>query len=307
MLSLVGHARGTAHWENMAADSLTVMGLGLMGSALARVAVSAGHDVTVWNRSPSRAQAFADGPGRIASTAEEAVDASDVVVVCVRDHEATNEALRTPTIEMRLAGKVIVQLSTGTPAQAREAADWAGGVGAEYLDGAIMGFPQDIGTDGLVILYGGDEATFDRYQPVAAAFGGTAMRIGDDPGSAAALDTALLSTYFSFLFGVLHGVAICDAEGLPFDAFKQVGNSLMPVFSGVLERSVDMIASGTFDSQHSTLETSSGAMSQIAAVVREAGLDERFVECMRTYISEATDAGKGNLGNAVLFEHLRRS
>lgn len=47
-------------------------------------------------------------------------------------------------------------------------------------------------------------------------------------------------------------------------------------------------------------------MAQIAAVVRDAKLDERFVECMRTYIAEAVDAGKGDLGNAVLFEHLRR-
>ncbi len=283
------------------------MGLGLMGSALARATMAAGLEVTVWNRSPEKAQAFADGPARVASTVDDAVGAGDIVVVCVRDHDATNEALRTPAVERRLAGKVVVQLSTGTPAQAREAAAWAAGVGADYLDGSIMGFPQDIGTDGLVILYGGDRETFDRFAPVAAALGGTAMRVGDDPGSAAALDNALLSIYFSFLFGVLNGAAICDAEGIPLELFKEVGNSLMPVFSGVLERSLDMITSGEFDSEHSTLETSSGAMSQIAAVVREAGLDGRFIECMRTYIAEATDAGKAGLGNAVLFEHLRRT
>ena len=109
-----------------------------------------------------------------------------------------------------------------------------------------------------------------------------------------------------FLFGVLNGAAICDAEGIPLDLFEETGNSLMPVFSGVLERSVDMIASGSFESEHSTLETSSGAMAQVAAVVREAGLDGRFVDGMRTYVAEAIEAGRGNLGNAVLFEHLRR-
>ena len=67
-----------------------------------------------------------------------------------------------------------------------------------------------------------------------------------------------------------------------------------------------MIARGSFESEHSTLDTSSGAMAQIAAVMRDAELDGRFIECMRTYIAEATEAGKGNLGNAALFEHLRR-
>jgi 3-hydroxyisobutyrate dehydrogenase-like beta-hydroxyacid dehydrogenase len=289
----------------MAVNSVSIIGLGLMGSALARATISAGLDITVWNRSPSKAQTFVDGPARIALTVEEAVDASEVIVVCVRDHDATNEAFRKPTTEKRLADKIVVQLSTGTPTQAREASAWAAGVGAQYLDGSIMGFPQDIGTDGLVILYGGDQDTFERYGPIAAALGGTAMRVGDDPGSAAALDNALLSIYFSFLFGVLNGAAICDAEGIPLAKFSEVGKSLMPVFSGVLERSAEMIARGSFESEHSTLDTSSGAMAQIAAVMRDAELDGRFVECMRTYIAEATEAGKGNLGNAVLFEHLR--
>lgn len=255
---------------------------------------------------PSKAQAFVDGPARVATTIEEALDASEVIVVCVRDHDATNKALRTPATEERLAGKTIVQLSTGTPAQAREASVWAEGIQAYYLDGSIMGFSQDIGTNGLVILYGGDQDTFDRYAPIASAFGGTAMRVGDDPGSAAALDNALLSIYFSFLFGALNGAAICDAEGISLTEFSEVGKSLVPVFSDVLERSTAMIARGSFEFAHSTLETSSGAMAQIAAVMRDAELDGRFIECMRRYIAEASEAGKGNLGNAVHFEQLRR-
>lgn len=289
----------------MTVNSVSIVGLGLMGSALARATISAGLDVTVWNRSPSKAEAFVDGPARIASTVEEAVGASEVVVLCVRDHDATNEVLRTPSTEERLAGKIVVQLSTGTPKQAREAAGWFAGLSAHYLDGSIMGFPQDIGTEGLVILYGGDQDTFDKYGPIAAAFGGTAMRVGDDPGSAAALDNALLSIYFSFLFGVLNGAAICDAEGIPLAEFSKVGSSLMPLFNGVLERSAAMIESGSFESEYSTLETSSGAIAQISAVMRDTELDGRFIECMRTLIDEATKAGKSHLGNAVLFEHLR--
>ncbi len=277
-----------------------------MGSALARAAMSAGLEVTVWNRSPIKAQGFIDGPAQVALSVEDAVDASEVLVVCVRDHDATNEALRTPVVEERLADKIVVQLSTGTPAQAREASGWASGVGARYLDGSIMGFPQDIGSDGSVILYGGDQETFERCGPIAEAFGGSAMRVGDDPGSAAALDNALLSIFFGFLFGVLNGAAICDAEGISLAKFSEVGKSLMPVFSGVLDRSVEMIANGAYNSEHSTLETSSGAMAQIAAVMQDAELDQRFVECMRAYIPEATEAGKGNLGNADLFELLRR-
>ena len=84
------------------------------------------------------------------------------------------------------------------------------------------------------------------------------------------------------------------------------GTSLMPVFADVLDRSVDMISNDLYESEHSTLDTSWGAMSQIAAVSSDAGLDVRFVECMRSYAAEAIEAGEGTLGNAVLFKRLRR-
>jgi len=290
----------------MAASNVSILGLGLMGSALARATVSAGLNTTVWNRSPTRAQEFSESPATLAASVEEAVDASELIVVCVRDYRATDDALRTATIEKRLAGKIIVQLSTGTPSQARAASEWATNIGVRYIDGSIMGFPQDVGSQGLVILYGGDKETFERCEPITKALSGTAFRVGDDPGNAAALDSALLSLYFSFIFGVLNGAAICDAEGIPLETFGNVGESLMPVLTGVMHRSLKMIMNGSYETEHSTLETSAGATKQLATVMQDAELDGRFVESMRSYISEANEAGKGNLSNAVVFEFLRR-
>ena len=290
----------------MTVASVSVLGLGLMGSAVARAAVSAGLKTTVWNRNPARATAFADGPATVAATLEEAVSASDVIVVCVQDYAAMDDVLHTGTVGSRLAGKTLVQLSTGTPAQARAAAGWAAGVGAAYLEGAIMGFPKDIGTEGLLVLYGGTEEAFAFCDPFAKAIGGTAFRVGDDPGQEAALNTALISLYFSFLFGVLNGAAICDAEGVPVETFGGIGASLMPVLSGVMERSVAMIADGSYETELNTLETSAGSMKQLANVMADAGIDGRFVDSMRAYAAEALWDGKGGMSNAVLFEHIRQ-
>ncbi|NNF24914.1 MAG: NAD(P)-dependent oxidoreductase [Rhodobacteraceae bacterium] len=289
----------------MAVGNVSVLGLGLMGSALARAMVSAGLDATVWNRSPSRAKEFIESPATVASSVEDAVDASEVIVVCLQDYAAMNDVLRMTTVEKRLAGKILVQLSTGTPAQAREASGWAASVGARYLDGSIMGFPKDIGSDGLLVLYGGDKETFEQCEPIAKAISGSTIRVGDDPGNGAALNNALISLYFSFLFGVLNGAAICDTEGIPLEKFGNIGTSLMPVLSGVMERSLKMITNGSYETELNTLETSAGSMKQLAAVVRDAEIDGRFVESMRAYATEALEAGKGNLSNAVLFEFLR--
>jgi 3-hydroxyisobutyrate dehydrogenase-like beta-hydroxyacid dehydrogenase len=101
-------------------------------------------------------------------------------------------------VEGKLSDKVIIQLSTGTPTQAREAAAWANTINASYIDGAIMAFPNEIGKEDCVILYAGDANVFEFCQPVVQALGGISPLVGDEPGSAAGLDNGLLSIYFSF-------------------------------------------------------------------------------------------------------------
>lgn len=290
----------------MAKTSVTVIGLGLMGSALARALSAANLKVTVWNRSPSRGQLFDPGTVEVADTIVDAIQASGIIVVCIRDYEATDELFRAGAVENEFAGKVIVQLSTGTPAKAREASIWATTIGATYLDGEIMAFPDAIGTERCTIIYAGNTSTFDSCRTVVDAFGGTAQLIGDDPGMAAALSNAVLSIYFSFVFGTLNGAAICDAEKVPLPLFRDLGVSMLPVFGDVLSRAVDMISADSYESTHSTLDTSAGALAQIAAVGQGAGLDGRFLECMRMYAAEAIEDGCGSLGNAVLFRLFRK-
>jgi 3-hydroxyisobutyrate dehydrogenase-like beta-hydroxyacid dehydrogenase len=290
----------------MTKTSVTVIGLGLMGSALARALSAANLEVTVWNRSPSKAQLFEPGTVKVADTIVDAVQASNIIIVCIRDYDATDELFRVGAVENELAKKVIVQLSTGTPAKAREASIWASTIGAAYLDGEIMAFPDAIGTATGAIIYAGNASSFEACKTVVDAFGGTAQLIGDDPGMAAALSNAILSIYFSFVFGALNGAAICDAEKVPLPLFRDLGVSLLPVFGDVLSRSVDMITTDTYQSKHSTLDTSAGALAQIAAVGEGAGLDGRFIDCMRMYATEAIEAGCGSLGNAALFKLFRK-
>ena len=290
----------------MDSANVTVLGLGLMGSALARALSAAGLNVAVWNRNLDKAKALESGIVSVAQTIEEAIAASSIIIVCVRDYAVTRDLLSVDEVEGKLSDKVIIQLSTGTPTQAREAAAWASTINASYIDGAIMAFPDAIGKEDCVILYAGDANVFDFCQPVVQALGGISPLVGDDPGSAAGLDNGLLSIYFSFLFGVVHGAAICDAENVPLSLFKEMGTAILPVMTGVLTRSVDMIAADNYESEHSTLVTSASAINQVAAVASGANLDTRFIKTLQAYVSQALDAGHGSVNNAVLFKQFRK-
>ena len=133
-------------------SDITVIGLGLMGAALARAIQRAGHDLTVWNRSPARMQPFIDGGVAGAPDVASAVTASPVILICIDNYTVTDTMLQSDDIQPLLAGRTVVQLSTGTPKEARAASEWMTAGAVAYLDGAILCSPTSIATDDAQIL-----------------------------------------------------------------------------------------------------------------------------------------------------------
>ncbi len=161
--------------------SVSVLGLGLMGQALAAALVGAGHTTTVWNRSPDKAADLVTEGATLAATARDAVVASDVVIVCVTEYDAVR-ALVEPLADA-LRGRLLVNLTSGSSAQARAFAAWATKHGVDYLDGAIMAIPPVIGTPHAFVLYAGQRAAYEAAEPAlrALATAGT-THLGTDHG-----------------------------------------------------------------------------------------------------------------------------
>lgn len=118
---------------------LTLLGTGAMGTALARVWLAAGHEVTVWNRTAARAEPLAAEGATVAASAADAVAANRLVIVCLLDDASVGEALDGADP----AGRDLVNLTTGTPAEGRARAAWAEARGARFLDAGIMAVPDD--------------------------------------------------------------------------------------------------------------------------------------------------------------------
>ncbi|MFF5213147.1 NAD(P)-dependent oxidoreductase [Streptosporangium sp. NPDC000396] len=190
---------------------LTLLGLGAMGTAFARAWLAAGHSLTVWNRSPHRAEPLVAEGAKLAGTAAEAVAASDLVVVCLLDDASVGEALA----DADLTGKDLVNLTTGTPAEARARAEWAQARGARFLDGGIMAVPPMIGVPGSggYVFYSGSRDLFDAHREALAVPAGTTY-VGENPGFAALHDVALLSAMTGMFAGVSHAFALIRKENV---------------------------------------------------------------------------------------------
>ena len=126
-------------------SDVTVIGTGAMGSAIARKFLANTFDVTVWNRTPGRTQALeAEGVHTNIDLAS-AIRAGALIVVCVIDYNAGRQLLDAPGIADALKGRSVIQFTGGTPAEAAQAAEWMQAAQVNYLDGAIMCYPGDLG------------------------------------------------------------------------------------------------------------------------------------------------------------------
>nr|WP_274383867.1 NAD(P)-binding domain-containing protein [Saccharothrix deserti] len=202
---------------------VTVIGLGAMGQALAAAFLRAGHPTTVWNRTAAKAEPLvAEGAVR-AETVAEAVEAASLVVVCVLDYPAVRAVLE--PVAAKLSGRVLVNVTNGTAQEARSTAEWAAGLGAEYVDGGIMAIPPVIGSPEAVILYSGSREAFDKHADALATWG-TSRFLGSDAGLAALHDLALLSAMYGMFAGVNNAIAMVRTEKVTAVEFTE--SLLMP-------------------------------------------------------------------------------
>ncbi|MFJ3721432.1 NAD(P)-dependent oxidoreductase [Streptomyces sp. NPDC090045] len=197
--------------DNTPRNSLTLLGLGDMGTALARTWLAAGHRLTVWNRTAAKAGALAAEGATVAASPAEAVAANGLVVVCLLDDSSVGSALD----GVDLTGKDLVNLTTGTPAEGRARAAWAEERGARFVDGGIMATPSMIGAPeaGGYVFYSGSRALFDTHRTTLEVPAG-ARFVGEDAGHAALHDVALLSAMWGMFAGISHAYALIEGEDI---------------------------------------------------------------------------------------------
>jgi 3-hydroxyisobutyrate dehydrogenase-like beta-hydroxyacid dehydrogenase len=184
---------------------VSLIGTGRMGSALATALHNKGFSTTVWNRTSAKTVHQARLGLRVAESLKAAALASDVIIVNVSDDRTAQQLLQDPGVASALAGKILVQLTSSIPQEAREMESWAGQHGIFYLDGAIMSYPSGIGAPECTIFYSGPEEVFNRVKRVLMALGGNTLFVGPAIGHASALDLSALTFVLGAMFGFVRG------------------------------------------------------------------------------------------------------
>lgn len=275
-----------------------------MGSAIANAFVNRGHDITVWNRSPVRMQPFADLGVHCAASAEEAVAASPVTVICIDDYAATRELMDDHRLGKQLGGKVLVQVSTGTPKEARDLESWALGQNAAYLDAAILAYPREIGHDALIAIAGAQE-TFDGNKALLGALTSDLRYLGPSTGAAAALDVALLSYYVCAHLGLIHGALVCESEDVSAELLANVIVDSMPSDVEEIRHLGQALQSGDFENPGASIGVYSGVLDRILEQARNASINAEIAEFADNLYKRGIDAGLEEQDVVALIKLLR--
>ncbi len=161
---------------------LAFLGLGVMGAPMAGHLQGAGHDVTVYNRTESKAQAWSDQyGGASAATPREAANGADFVMACVGNDDDLRSVCLGPdgAFAGMAKGSVFVDHTTVSAKVTSELFSAAAELGISFVDAPVSGGQAGAENGVLSIMCGGEEAVFDRALPVMEVYSKICRRIGD--------------------------------------------------------------------------------------------------------------------------------
>lgn len=289
--------------------SVTVIGLGSMGTRMAEVFLEKGHDVTVWNRTAGKAEPLAAKGATVAASAAEALAANELVVLSQTHYEAMYASLK--GAEHALKGRVLVNLSSGSPDEVREAAKWAESHGAQLLAGGIMVPVPGIGTPAADTYIAGPEAVLERHRATLAAITETSY-VGADPGLAALYYLAGFYLFVATMAGFMQATALVASAGVTPRDYAAVAAPIIRSIGedgamGFVKICGEQMTRGDYPGVADTVLMEAISVGHVVEAARAAGVDAALPESLKALFDRAVDAGHRDQGLAALYEIIRPS
>ncbi|KWF84318.1 hypothetical protein WL94_02270 [Burkholderia cepacia] len=293
--------------DSQTQTDITILGLGAMGSAYARALLHAGKRVTVWNRSPGKADELVREGARIASDVSVAIAASPVTVLAVVDHDSIRELL--PDDELsNMNERILVDLTTGTEAEFSELGTRAADAGVSFLIGAVLAYPRAIGNPRTAVFYSGEAGVFGDVKDILSHIGGVQHYVGADPsvGVKAAMAIALMG--FVAIGGFLEALAWAEKSGVSVQKMSEyIHTSGIPWISDSITYLGERIATGTDDGNQATIDIYVDGFKSLLTDLEQANVSSRSVSSIVSYVKAAQEAGLGAQGLSALYDIIRNN
>ncbi|HEV7184167.1 MAG: NAD(P)-dependent oxidoreductase [Actinomycetales bacterium] len=274
-------------------EPVSIVGIGAMGTAIASRLLSEGARVTVWNRNPAKCESLVAAGAVRASTFEQALDASPLVISCLISSSVAQHLLQQQRPASALAGKTFVDTSTSTPADVQRLAAQVATLGGEYLDAKLMFYPSQVGSDASRMFLSGPRDIYSRFSDVFASIVGETRYVGDDPRRASVLYTAVWNYYYSGLFGFLEALALVATSGMDAREFLEQALASTNDLAGHLRDAAQRIATGRLDGDQAAVDVYIDGFATMATTFDDVGVRSRMLPSLSALSSLAHNGGYG--------------
>ena len=195
-----------------------VCGTGRMGSAIAQRLMTVGHQVGVWNRTPDKTKPLTDGGAEFFASTAGLASGCDVVIVMVLNDAASQAVYRGANglLEVQLAGKLVIDMSTVHPDTMRAVGALVGEKGGAFVESPVGGSTGPAAEGKLLALVGGDELDVGRAMPILAQLCRRIEHVGP-VGSGAIMKLAVNLPLLVYWQALGEALAICKPLSLPPD------------------------------------------------------------------------------------------
>jgi 3-hydroxyisobutyrate dehydrogenase-like beta-hydroxyacid dehydrogenase len=277
---------------------ITFIGLGPMGQAMVRALVKAGHEVTVWNRTPSKAEGLG---ATVAPTVADALAASEVVFLSLTDYQVMFDLIDGQTVD----GKVIINLSSDTPATTRRAAEWTAQRGATLIVGGVMVPDELVATDSSYVFYSGTENVVRQHESLLAVIGRVDY-VGEDPALAQLFYQAQLTIFLTSLSAYLHATALVGSAGVAPEKYVPWAAEVFDNLSYYLPEAAENIAHGQHPGERANIVMMGATADHIVGASTEAKLDLALPQAVKSLYDRAIAAGRGGETWTSLYEVIAK-
>jgi len=299
-----------------------VVGLGNIGSALARTIIRSGkHEVTVWNRSASKAQElFSAFPEEsvefqwtVAESLPDAISRADFIVISLVDYETAYRLFEmdptNPTdvssAAAHLQGKIVLQLTSSLPSESKEWSECVTSAGGQSVDGCVIGWPSMVGSDSFSLLISGcSSELFSQIQPILRIWGQPSLA-GEKPGQADALDMGVLTYLQGIKFGFMQGLAMCQQAGVDPKIYLRFAQHYLQVYSSVLDNTAEKVQDKTYDREiNTTVDILRTFNLNVLKHAENNNLSTEFLRAIDAPLSALHERSLGHLDQTAVYEYM---
>ena len=279
---------------------VSLIGLGLMGQAMARRLIRSGHALTVYNRTREKAAALEKLGARVAETAAAAVGSSPVTILMAADAGAVT-ALVFPSTGPRpdFAGRTVIQMGTIAPGQSLDIKKGIEESGGAYLEAPVLGGPPEAEEGKLHVLVGSTPSQFEQWRPLLQALSPAPQYIGP-AGKAAAFKLALNQILAAEASAFAYSLAVVSRNGIEVEQFMGVLRT-SSLYAPQFEKKLSRMLNRDFVPASFAVKNIEKDVKLAVAEGRRLGLDTSAVEGIGQVVRRAAGAGLSGADYSAIY------